>query len=48
MKFFINGFSYGRSYFMSFGFTREEFERMVSGAVIERDGNAFWIETEQE
>lgn len=43
MKYFINGFRYGRSYFMSFGFSENERERLMNGEIITRNGNEFWI-----
>ena len=48
MRYFINGWSYGRSYFMSFGFTEEEYERMVNGETITKEENEFWIIKEGE
>lgn len=48
MKYFINGWTYGRSYFMSFGFTAEEIDRMANGEVIRRGDNEFWIVKEGE
>ena len=47
MKYYINGWRYGRSYFLSFGFTREEYDRMVNGEVIRRGANEFWIITKE-
>lgn len=44
MIFLINGFRESKGYFMSFGFTQDEFERMLDGEVISRDGNKFSIE----
>ena len=43
MKYFINGWLYGRSYFMSFGFSEYEMDRLMDGEVITREGNEFWI-----
>lgn len=47
MKYCINGWEESRSYFKSFGFSREEIERMENGDIIEREGNTFSIETEE-
>ncbi len=48
MKYYINGFREGRSYFMSFGFTEDEITRMENGEVITHGGNKFWIIKEGE
>lgn len=47
MKYFINGWREGRSYFLSFRFTQEEIDRMVNGETIVRGTNEFSIEVEQ-
>jgi hypothetical protein len=47
MKYYINGWEESRSYFMSFGFTRQEKEDMMAGKVIVRSGNEFAIKTEE-
>lgn len=44
MKYYINGWKEGKSYFLSFGFTEDEINRMIAGETISRDGNEFWIE----
>lgn len=43
MEYFINGWRYGRSYFMSFSFTEPELDRMMNGEIITRGENEFWI-----
>lgn len=47
MKFYINGWEYGRRYFMSFGWTQREFDKMLDGDVIEKNGNEFYIIIEE-
>jgi len=47
MKYYINGFRYGRSYFMSFGWSEQDRDQLMSGEVILRDGNEFWIINEE-
>lgn len=47
MKYCINGWEESRSYFMSFGFTRDEIERMENGETIEREENTFSIDSEE-
>lgn len=44
MKYYINGFREGKSYFMSFGFNEDEISRMENGEVIKRGDNEFCIE----
>lgn len=46
--YFINGWREGMNYFMGFGFTEAEVERMESGEVIHRGSNDFWIILEEE
>lgn len=48
MKYYINGFTEGRSYFLSFGFTEKEIERMKNGEIISREQNEFWMEADDE
>lgn len=48
MKYCINGWEESRSYFMSFGFTRDEVTRMEDGEVIKREDNEFSIMKEGE
>ena len=43
MKYYINGWQEKKNYFLSFGFTSEELERMVNGEIITKDNNSFWI-----
>ena len=44
MKYFINGWKYGRSYFLSIGrFTEYEMQRLEDGEIITKDDNEFWI-----
>lgn len=43
IKYMINGWEYGRQYFMSFGFSRSQIERMMDGEVITRGTNEFYI-----
>lgn len=43
MKYYINGWRYGKSYFMSFGFTAREMERLMDGEIIKKGENEFWI-----
>lgn len=43
MTYFINGWRYGKSYFMSFGFTAAEMDRMMDGEIITKEENQFWI-----
>ena len=43
-RYYINGWREGRSYFMSFGFTENEIDRMENGETINRNGNEFRIE----
>lgn len=43
-KYFINGWEYGRSYFLSLGrFTENEREELNAGKIIRKRGNEFWI-----
>lgn len=45
MRHYINGFTYGERYFKSVGhFTEKEWNRMIDGEVIVKNGNEFWIE----
>ena len=46
-KYFINGYRYGREYFMSFGFSESQIQRMIDGEIIKHNGSAFWIECEE-
>lgn len=46
-KYYINGWEYGKQYFMSFGFTEGQIERMMDGEIIKRGDNEFWIVTEE-
>lgn len=53
MKYYINGWEESRSYFLSFGFTKNEYERMINGEIIKRertetDFNEFWIVKEEQ
>ncbi|MBR5583122.1 MAG: hypothetical protein IKW21_01190 [Lachnospiraceae bacterium] len=48
MKYYINGWEESKSYFMSFGFTRQEKEDMMAGKVIVRNDNEFSIVADQE
>lgn len=48
MKYCINGWEESKSYFKSFGFTRDELERMEAGEAITREANTFSIEKERE
>ena len=41
--YFINSWRESRAYFMSFGWTGEEIERMEAGEIIKRDGNTYRI-----
>ena len=43
MIYFINGWRSGKSYFLSFGFTASEIERMIDGETIRHGENEFWI-----
>ena len=43
----INGWRESRSYFLSFGFTSEEIERMENGEVIKRGENEYYIEVQE-
>ena len=51
-EYFINGWRESKAYFLSFGFTRSELERMESGEVINRadsvSNNTFSIKVIQE
>lgn len=48
-RYFINGFTYGRSYFFSVGsFTEEQKQMLYDGQVVKYNGNEFWIEGEEE
>ena len=45
MKFYINGWREGRSYFFSIGqFTEDEIEMLMSGEIVTKNGNEFYIE----
>lgn len=44
MKYFINGWSENKGYFLSFGFTKNEIARMEKGETISRDGNEYRID----
>lgn len=46
MKYYINGFMEGKNYFLSFGFTGDELQRMKNGETITRGNNTFWIITD--
>lgn len=46
MAYYINGWRERKGYFLSFGFTEEEIEQMINGAIIKREQNEFWIEVE--
>lgn len=52
MKYYINGWEESKSYFLSFGFTRNEIERMENGETIKRKDssceNTFCIEKGKE
>lgn len=41
--YYINGWEESRSFFMSFGFTKDEIEKMMNGEVIKRYDNEFWM-----
>ena len=43
MIYYINGFREGKSYFLSFGFTEEELNKMMQGDIITKNNNSFWI-----
>ena len=47
MKYYINGWEESKSYFMSFGFTRQEKEDMMEGKVVVRGDNEFTIKIEE-
>ncbi len=47
MIYIINGWRYGRQYFMSFGFTEIEFEKLMDGEIITKGDNEFWIIKEE-
>ena len=48
MKYFINGWRYGKSYFMSIGrFTEDEMQRLEDGETITKNDNEFWIVKEE-
>lgn len=48
MRYYINGWREGRSYFLSLGrFTEDEIERMISGETIAKGNNEFSIEVEE-
>ena len=44
MKYYINGWRESKGYFLSFGFTKSEIERMEQGETIRRDGNEYRME----
>ena len=45
MKYYINGWTENRSYFMQLGrFTQNEIARMIAGEVIKKGNNEYWIE----
>jgi hypothetical protein len=48
MTYFINGWKYGKSYFLSFGFTASEMERLIDGEIVKKGENEFWIIKEGE
>lgn len=48
MKYYINGWEESKSYFMSFGFSRQEKEDMMAGKVVVRGDNEFAIKDDQE
>ena len=46
MKYYINGWIESKSYFMSFGFTESEIQRMINGEIIKRSNNEYRIDKE--
>lgn len=48
MKYYINGWEESKSYFMSFGFTKQEKEDMISGEIIVRSDNEFSIVVDED
>ena len=44
MIYCINGWRESKSYFMSYGFTADEIDRMKNGGIIKRGNNVFSIE----
>lgn len=45
IRYFINGFTYGKNYFYSVGsFTKKQHEALQKGEVVIYNGNEFWIE----
>ena len=45
MKYYINGWREGRSYFFSIGrFTDSEKESLMNGEIVVKNGNEFYIE----
>lgn len=45
-RYYINGWRESKSYFLSFGFSEGEINRMESGETISRNGNEYRIEFE--
>lgn len=46
-RYYINGWREGRNYFMRLGrFTDNEMEKLLSGEVVVKGSNEFYIETE--
>ena len=48
LRYFINGFEYGKNYFMHFGFSDNELKSMFHGNVIEHGDNEFYLVAEDE
>lgn len=47
-KYFINGWEYGKQYFLSVGgFTLKEKIVLENGGTVTKNGNDFWIITEE-
>lgn len=43
MEYYINGWRESKSYFLSFGFTESEWERLNNGEIICKGDNEFWV-----
>lgn len=46
MRFYINGWRESKSYFLSFGFSESELNRLHNGEIICKGNNKFWIENQ--
>lgn len=47
-KYMINGWEYSKSYVKSLGISEDDIEEMLTGTILERNGNRFYIFYEDE